>query len=218
MRTCFVRRDFAVLLKGIDEKMQKDKIILGLTGPSGAGKSTVGNLFLEHGACVIDCDLLARQIVEPGKPALLNIKDAFGVGVIHTDGTLNRGALASIVFQDADALHKLNEITHKYIIKETETKIENTEAQIVVIDAAALIESGINKRCHKVICVLADKETRIKRIMLRDNLLLEKAKERIDAQPDDTFYKSASDFVIQNDANGQDLSVAVTEILREVLF
>lgn len=220
MHTCFARNGFPVLLKGIDglmQKNQKDKIILGLTGPSGAGKSTVGSLFLEHGACVIDCDLLARQIVEPGKPALLEITEAFGKGVINADGTLNRSKLASIVFQDADALHKLNRITHKYIIKETEITIQNTEAQVVVIDAAALIESGIHKTCHKVICVLAEKETRIKRIMVRDGLTREKAAERINAQPEDAFYRAASDFVIQNDANGKDLSVAVSDILREVL-
>ena len=199
------------------QNKQKDKIILGLTGPSGAGKSTIGKLFLEHGAYVIDCDVLARQIVEPGKPALLEIQDVFGAGVLNEDGTLNRSALASIVFQDADALHKLNTITHKYIIKETETQIRNTKAQVVVIDAAALIESGINQTCHKVICVLAEKETRIKRIMMRDGLTREKAAERIDAQPEDAFYRAASDFVIQNDENGEELSSAVSDILREVL-
>lgn len=211
---------FPGLLKGIDGLMrneQNQKIILGLTGPSGAGKSTVAKLFAERDAHVVDCDVLARQIVEPGKPALLEIQDAFGVGVLNEDGTLNRGALASIVFQDAEALHKLNRITHKYIIKETETKIQNTKAQVVVIDAAALIESGINQTCHKVICVLAEKETRIKRIMMRDGLTREKATERIDAQPDDAFYRAASDFVIQNDENGEELSLVVSDILREVL-
>lgn len=198
--------------------MMLDKTILGLTGPSGAGKGTVGAAFFSRGARVIDCDKVARQVVEKGKPALAEIIDTFGTSVLNEDGTLCRPKLAEIVFHDKDALHKLNRITHKYISKEIEIEIATCQESVVVIDAPTLFESGINAICHKIICVLAEKETRIKRIMVRDGLSREKAEERIFAQPDDDFYRSQSDFVVENNEDTDKLDTAVSTILHEVFI
>ena len=91
------------------------KKIIGLTGGTGTGKSSVSALFKKKGAHVIDADLTARKIVEPGRPALNEIKNHFGDKVINDDGTLNRKALAAIVFSDSSELDILDKITHKYV-------------------------------------------------------------------------------------------------------
>lgn len=190
--------------------------IVGLTGPSGAGKSTVSALFRKHGAHTIDGDIVARRVVEKGKPALFEIEKTFGSGVICDDGTLNRAALAKIVFASPDELHKLNVITHKYITEEIKQEIKTTNCSVVVIDAAALIESGIDKMCDCLICVTAKKDVRIMRIMARDNLTEQSARERIDAQPDDEFYISHSDFHIENNSDSGMLSANAEQIIKDV--
>ena len=177
----------------------------------------MGAILAEKGACVIDCDRLARVVVEPGKPALAEIVTAFGEQILHPDGTMNRPKVASIVFHDAESLHTLNRITHKYIEEETDKILATTDAPFAVIDAAVLLESGLKRKCRKIISVLADTETRIQRIMARDGLTREKAEERIFAQRDDAFYKERSDFVLYNDGDPEELASAVVRILQEVL-
>ncbi len=190
--------------------------LIGLVGGSGAGKTTVSNVFLKHGAHVIDGDIVARKVVEKGKPALSEIEDAFGTGVLHSDGTLNRARLSEIVFRDENALHKLNTITHKYITEEIKKEIAESHASVVLIDAAALFESGIDALCDKVICVTANEEIRIKRIMARDGLTEKQAKDRIHAQKPDQFYIEKSDFHIVNDGSKEVLVKATEAILKEV--
>ena len=197
--------------------MKTEKIVLGLTGQSGAGKSTVGKLMEQKNACGIDCDKLARLVVEPGKAALREICEAFGDRVLHPDGTMNRPMVASIVFHDEKALHILNRITHKYIEEESDRIIETCPNRIVVIDAPVLFESDIWKKCEKTICVLAEQETRIARIMKRDGLSREKAEERIFAQHDDAYFIEKCDYVIYNNGDGSDLESAVDSVFQEVL-
>ncbi len=194
-----------------------EKVLLGLTGQSGAGKSTVGKIFSKYGALVIDCDRVARVVVEPGKPALAEIREAFGENVINPDGTMNRQSVASIVFHDENALHKLNRITHKYIEEEITKIVETAKERVIVIDAPVLFESGIDKKCRRTICVLAEKETRIKRIMARDGLSREKALARINAQHEDGFYREKCDDILENNGDDKALEPAVLRILKEVL-
>jgi len=190
--------------------------IIGLTGGSGAGKSTVAKVFALHGARVIDGDIVARSVVEKGKPALVEIIDTFGKQVLLPEGSLNRAKLAKIVFSSQDALHKLNEITHKYITEEICAELKSAKEPVVVIDAAALFESGINRLCDAVVCVTAEKEMRIKRIIARDNLTHQSAKERIEAQKDDSFYIKNSDFCIENNGDEQELFARAAQIINGV--
>lgn len=192
------------------------QILLGLTGQSGAGKSTIARILEQHGAYVIDCDKLARYVVEPGKPALLEIAEAFGADVLNPDGTMNRTKVASIVFSDEASLHKLNQITHKYIEEEIDGILLKVKNPLIVIDAPVLFESGMHIKCHKVLGVLADRKTRILRIMERDGLSRQKAEERIFAQHDDDFYRSRCDFLLENNGTAEELEVAVSQILQEV--
>lgn len=190
-------------------------IVLGITGPTGAGKSTVSKLLEKNGIKVIDTDLLARKIVEPGKAALIEIIERFGKGVILANGELDRRALAKTVFSDPCALIDLNKITHKYIAEETEGQIAEYSGDIIGIDGAALIESGINKRCHKVLSVMADPETRKKRIMERDLLTEEEAERRIAAQKNNEFYIENSDYLVYNN-DIESLIQEINKIINEL--
>lgn len=190
--------------------------IIGLIGGSGAGKSTVSAEFERKGAYVADGDLIARKIVEPGKPALLEIVETFGADVLCPDKSLNRKRLAKIVFSDPDKLHKLNLITHKYISEEIKKELAQCEKNIFVMDAAALVESGLHEMCDAVVFVNAERETRMNRIMARDDLTREEAKRRIDAQKDDNFYRANSQFEIQNNGDKKALDDAVSEIIKGV--
>ena len=155
------------------------KYVIGITGGTGAGKSVVSNYLKEKGATIIDADILSREITKEGGIALPEIDKAFP-GVIK-DGVLDRKALGRIVFSDSGKLYVLNEITHKYIKKLTEEGIENADG-LIILDAPLLFEAGEDKLCDKVIFVTADEDVRIKRIMVRDNLSFEDAKNRIDAR------------------------------------
>lgn len=177
--------------------------IIGITGGSGAGKTTVTGHFKKYDAEIIDADVLAREIVNSGMPALEEIKKEWPDVVI--DGVLDRRALAKIVFNDERELHKLNTITHKYVIDEINKRIDKSKKEIFVIDAIALFESGLADICDVTICVIADRDTRIKRIMERDGLTLQEAEERINAQKSDDFYKENADYVIYNNDDGSNL-------------
>ena len=155
------------------------KYVIGITGGTGAGKSVVSAYLKKRGATIIDADALSREITKEGGIALPEIDKAFP-GVIK-DGVLDRKALGRIVFSDSGKLSVLNEITHKYIKKLTEERIENADG-LIILDAPLLFEAGEDKLCDKVVFVTADEDVRIKRIMARDNLSFEDAKQRIDAR------------------------------------
>lgn len=187
-------------------------MIIGITGPSGAGKSTVSARFKEVGACTIDADIVAREVVAPGKPALEEIKKEWPQAVVN--GSLDRKVMARIAFGSDAELHKLNSITHKYIISDIKEKIKKSDADIFVIDAIALFESELVSMCDVTIAVIADKETRILRIMARDNLTRGEAENRINAQKNDEFYIENADYTI---VNNHDTDEEIGRILKEIL-
>ncbi len=186
--------------------------VVGITGGSGAGKTTITEVFKSYGAEILDADVVAREVVEPGCPALSEIKKEWNSVV--TGGILDRKALAKIVFNDAAQLHKLNTITHKYIIDEIEKRVKKSTAPIFVIDAIALFESGLADICDTTICVVADKRVRIERIMRRDSLTELEATERINAQKDDSFYIENSDITIYNNDKSENAEEIIGRIIK----
>lgn len=189
--------------------MTQNKRIIGITGGSGCGKSHICARLAARGMTAVDCDVVAREIMKPGRACLSETVEAFGEDILE-NGVLNRKKLAKLVFSDKEKLAELNRITHKYILEDIYNRIEQAESGIVLIDGAVLIESGIV--CDKLIGVLADKAVRKKRIMERDGLSEEEAERRINAQQPDSFYLENCDLVIYNSGGEVDIDAVIKRI------
>jgi dephospho-CoA kinase len=157
--------------------------LIGLTGQTGAGKSTAAGILAGLGCGVIDGDALAREAVLPGSPVLAALAQRFGHDIINSDGTLNRGLLASRAFADETARRALNAITHPAI---TALAAQRAEAlcgsRAIVVDAAALLESALAALCDHIIVITAPEALRLRRILARDGLTPEAAQTRVRAQ------------------------------------
>ncbi len=191
------------------------KTVLGLTGGSGSGKSLASAYLKTKGAQIIDADKIAREIMSPHHPALSEVAEAFP-GVLLPDGNLDRKALAKIVFSDPNALAKLNQITHAYIIRQIEETLTKSHKHLLVIDAPLLFESGLDRLCTACLFVTAKKECRILRIMERDNLTKQEASARIDAQNKDDYFATRSRFVLENNGTKEELAAKLDYILKEL--
>ena len=179
------------------------KKIVGLTGPTGSGKSSLTAVCENLGYTVINCDLVAREAVVKGSNGLNALVKAFGEDILDNDGSLNRGALAKKSFSTKENTELLNKTLLPFIVNLITDKIENCDK--VVLDAPTLFESGIDKICTKTIAVLADKNTRLARIMSRDSIDEQSALLRINAGKTDDFYKANADVVLHNNGEKQNL-------------
>ena len=190
-------------------------MVVGLTGQTGAGKSTVSRVFKENGFAVINADSIARIVVEKGSKCLDEISDFFGSGILNDDRTLNRRALAKIVFTDRTKLDSLNTIIYPYITGEILRQIraysENGE-KLILLDAPTLFESRADDFCEIIISVIASPDVRQERIIQRDGLTREQASERMSSQLNEDFFVSHSDYIIANN----DSVDTVNAISREV--
>lgn len=191
-------------------------MIIGLTGGTGTGKTSVSRYFESAGYDVIDYDLITREVYKKGSPCLFEIAEHFGDAILTSDGELNRRALGAIVFADKKSLEKLNSIVYKYIIEHTEDIIENSKDKKLLLDAPTLFEAGLNKKCDRVIGVIAPKELRLERVMQRDNLERERVIDRINSQKDDDFYIKNCDYIINNNGSVSYLEAQALNIIREI--
>ena len=197
--------------------------IIGLCGGSGSGKGTVSVLFLKHGFRTVDTDAVYHKLVSRKTKCLDALVLEFGEEILSSDGSLDRKKLSSIVFKSEDSatkLAKLNSIAHKFVLEETRAQIVRFEKQgvpAVLIDAPLLFESGFNKECDKIICVTANKDLRVDRIMKRDGISKKDAFLRVNTQlPDDYLIKN-SDYNIENNKTTAELVLAVDETAKKIL-
>lgn len=174
-------------------------IVIGLTGGIASGKTSVADYLAKLGAEIIDADIVARDVVAYGSPALKEIENTFGPGVLQLDGTLNRTKLGSLVFDNPDALAKLNAIMHPKIsekINEKITQYKESQVKVVILVAPLLIEVGLYKQVDKVWLVHLDPQTQLNRVMKRDNLTKEDAQKRINSQlPESERLKYAHEII-----------------------
>jgi dephospho-CoA kinase len=189
--------------------MLEAMIRVGLTGGIGSGKSTVAGLLAERGALVIDADRMAREVVEPGQPALAEIAERFGSQVLAADGSLDRSALAAIVFTDAAALSDLNSITHPRIAERTAELIEAAASDAVVVyDVPLLVETNAAEGWDAVIVVEADHDVRVRRLIER-GLTEEDIEARMSRQATDEQRRAVADIVIVNSGDRDELAQQV---------
>lgn len=192
--------------------------VFGLTGKTGAGKSTVASLLKEKGVFVIDGDLVARQIVYGGSPALKKLCEAFSEDILLPDGGLDRKALAQKAFSSEESTALLNSITHPFIKSEFEKLINEAEEKnytLAIIDAAALLESDCRKLCEKIIVVHAPSSLRLERILLRDGITQQQALIRMNGQKSDDYYLSQADYIIENSGDTESLVSSLKELFYE---
>lgn len=192
--------------------------ILGLTGGIGTGKSTVSAYLIEKGFAIVDSDLIARQVVEPGMPSLKELEEAFGSSIINEDGTLDRKGLASIVFNDVEQRKVMDKIMHKAILAEIRTQVDRHVAEGkaagVIIDAPLLFEVGLDKWCDRVLLVVADMEVRIDRVCARDNATREEVEARIRNQLSDDEKIKRSDIIVDNSGTLEDLHKQLDQFIE----
>lgn len=171
--------------------------IIGLTGGIGSGKTTIANHFMAAGIPVYIADDEARKIMQ-SEAIIDDIQKTFGTAIFEK-GVLNRQKLAEIVFNNPDKLKLLNGIIHPAVKKHFENWISNhNQTPFIIYEAAILFESGSYKNCDKIITVTAPLETRIQRVIQRDNTTRENVLKRINMQWDDNQRNAQSDFVVEN--------------------
>jgi len=189
---------------------------IGVTGKIGSGKSTVSKILADMGAAVIDADAIYRSITKKGHEVYDELVDSFGDEILDDNGEIDRKKLAAIAFQDEEELKKLNDITHKHIVRVIIDKLNEykNKEKVVVIDAAIPVEHGFLDVADQVWVVLADKETRINRVMKRSGLTYEQVLERMNSQPGDDYYCGIADVIIQNDGSFEDSKAEVEENFR----
>lgn len=196
--------------------------LIGLTGGIASGKSTIASRLAEHGAVVVDADRIAREVVEPGRPALAAIAERFGPGVIAADGSLDRPALGAIVFADEEARLALNAITHPAVLAESTARFAEAEAAdpdaIVVYDVPLLVESANEYPFELVVVAHADAATRAERLVTLRGMDRAEAERRIGSQASDAQRLAVADVVIDTDGtleHTRDQVDALWERLKE---
>ena len=181
-------------------------IVIGVTGGIATGKSSVLALLARRGADTIDADTVYHEMIGPGGPLVAAIVERFGPDVRAEDGSIDRRALAGIVFADRAALADLDQITHPAVIQEVQARIEASDAQVVAVDAIKLIESGMADECDSVCLVVCDPAIQRERLMRRNALTSDEADLRLAAQPNEAARRQRADVVIDNSGTPDDLA------------
>ena len=198
-------------------------VTIGLAGGSGSGKSKIAPVFESFSIPSIDTDKVYFELTSGDSICLRELAQEFGMEIISEDGALNRKKLSEIVFFDSDSENKrkkLQTITHKHILCEVRRIIDfyqEKRFKAVLVEAPLLFESGFDKECDKIIAVIADKNSRISRIMQRDNISYESALARINSQLDDEYLIQHADYVIYNDGSFDDTKKQVENIIETIL-
>ena len=190
--------------------------VLGLTGGIGSGKTIVGKMFAQLGAEIIDADQLARDVVEPGQPALGEIVERFGPDVLQVDGRLDRARLGGIVFADAAARAALNAITHPRIRERMAAAVSarKDRSGVLILVIPLLYESARTALVEAVIVVWVDPQTQLRRLVERGGLTDEQARQRIAAQMPLDQKRALADHVIDNRGTPEETRRQVETIYR----
>lgn len=199
--------------------MKKCKII-GLTGQTGAGKSTVAHFLEESGAAIINADSLVHKLYGENTVCSRSVAAVFGNDILNPDSSVDRRLLAERAFASKESIALLNSVVHPFVMYELlmqiKTELKNG-AELIIYDAPQLFESNSDLICDSIISVVADRQVRLKRICSRDNISEEAARERMNAQLDEEFFRANSDYIIENNADLKLLKEQL-QMLKEILM
>jgi dephospho-CoA kinase len=189
--------------------------LIGLTGGIASGKSLVSARLAELGATIVDADVLAREVVEPGTPGLAAIVEHFGQAVVNDDGTLNRPALGAIIFADSAQREKLNSITHPAVWKRARELFAAAAVdEVVVYDVPLLVEGAKGRQLDFDLIVVVDAsvETRLHRLMELRGMSRDEAQHRLNSQASDAERLAIADVVIDNNGTVEHTLLAVDKL------
>jgi len=193
---------------------------VGLTGSIAVGKSYVLGIFRELGCFVLDADTTSREVVEPGTRGLAEIVEHFGSDILSSDGTLDRGKLAAIVFDDDSKRELLNSIVHPRVFEAQNSWLAEVEKKnpkgIAIVDAALMIESGGYKRFDKLIVIWCQPDVQLSRLLSRGGLSEDEARKRITAQMPQDEKKKYADFLIDTSKGYEDTRRQTAEVFHEL--
>jgi dephospho-CoA kinase len=190
---------------------------VALTGGIASGKSTVANLFAELGVPLIDTDVIARQVVEPGQPALAAIVAAFGAEVLDADGRLDRRRMRERIFSDPSARQRLEAIVHPAIRAEMERQSQAAGGPYQILVIPLLTEGGRRDHVDRVLLVDVPEELQIQRLRMRDGVTHEQAQASLDAQATRAERLALADDVVRNSGQVDDLRKMVAELHEQYL-
>ena len=203
--------------------------VIGLTGGIGTGKSTAAQYLTSKGMAHVDADRISHSITADGSPMLQVLDEVFGpegemgvkgVKIIGSDGSLDRKALASLVFTDVRRKNKLDELMFDTIICEIDSQIDdirkNCSVSAVLLDAPLLFEAGLESRCDEVLLMVADMDIRIARVCARDKATPEEVGNRIRNQMSDQDKISKADIVIDNSGTQEELFKKLENYLKKI--
>lgn len=188
-------------------------LLIGLTGGIGSGKSTVSSALAARGAVVIDADAITRELQEPGRPVLAAMVERFGAGIVQTDGTLDRQAVADIVFNDAEALADLNAIVHPAVGAEIAARLEHEAGtdHVVILDVPLLVESGRGDLAGLIVVDL-DPEVAVRRLVEHRGFREDDARARIARQASREERLAKADVVVDNSGTVDDLQPEIDRV------
>jgi len=195
--------------------------VVGLTGGIASGKSTVSSLLKDKGAAIIDADEIAKETMSKGKPVWVSVINHFGEQILNDDKSdIDRKKLADIVFSDRVQLEALNSLTHPEILKEIKKQLENYKKagrKVIVIDAALLLESGLDTLVDEVWLVVVDEKTQLERLVMREkDMDFAQALNRIKSQMPLKEKLKYANRVIDNNSSIEETREQIDEIWREI--
>ena len=201
--------------------MKRRFLLVGLTGGVGTGKSMVSRMFRDLGCLIIDADLLAREVVEPGEPAYDKIVAEFGKQILEADGRIDRKKLGALVFADPAKRKRLEEFTHPEIRQRQAGILAEllTEAfeGIVIFDAALLLETSGAKNMDRLVVVYAGEPVQLRRLMLRDDISETEARGKIRSQMPLFLKVKEAHYVVDNSGTREETGRRVREVHQALL-
>jgi len=187
-------------------------LTIGLTGGIGSGKSTICQQFISLGVPVIYTDLIAREVVKTGQPALQTLQQHFGTIILKTDGSLNRTELRKIIFNDLQQKNFVEKLLHPLIMQQLQRQLADITAPYVIIEIPLLIEAGWQFQVDQVLVVDLSKELQIKRLILRSELDKDSLEQIINSQISRSERVKHADQLIDNSGNLSEISQQVSEL------